>query len=1162
VSSNDFNGPDWPAGGRGANDNARSRGGDGYRDGYAREHRGDGYSGQGQQYPDQQGRYAGQQGGYPGQRAARGDHGQQRSQHMSQHGRPQPAQAGWGDDGFWRDPGDTGDFNRVPDGAPRGGHSGGRHRGAGTGGSGDDDWGGNPRGRGTRGRDEAGSGGYRDEIRRGFERMTGGFRAATGGFMAATGGFRAATGQFSGPFRAVGEQLSGPFRAVSDRVPRRGGASDPFAAQAGGLGGPGDYGQGGLGEQGGPGSPGRPGGFGGPGAPGGRGPGGPGGPGRRGPGGPGPGGPGSGGRGPGGGQRVKRKGDWWRHWTWPKVAAVVGGAFAVFILLLVGGYFYLSSSVTIPTTLASGINDQNSTVYYSDGKTVLGTFTKVNRTKLDYGQIPMQLQDTVLAAEDRTFWTEGAISPTGILRAAWDDVTGSGGSLSGGSTITQEFVRQYYSSAAIGTQQTTSRKIKEIFVAMKVSKQYDKKWILTNYLNTIYLGKNSYGVAAAAQTYFGVPPSKLTVAQDAVLAAIIQQPTNFPLPKYRPNLITRWHYVLQGMVTMGKLTQAQADAQKFPGLRTDSPTYSPQYGTASAKDPWASYTMTVVANELQGLDGYTIDQLETGGFKIVTTIDKGKEAELYRAVNKNVAQMKADGGALPSYAMIGAELQDPKTGQIIAMYPGRGETMPAKECGIYDCHVNTAVYAREQVGSSFKPYVLSQAVMQGMNAGTSILDTDSPLYVPPDSMPLVLSTTDKQKAAPESFKFNNDDFKGHGPQSVQNAFAISSNTAFTDLAHRVGTKNIINLAQQMGVNIASFPNGSGLSNLVGQVGMALGTGALTINEQDTMLATIDNGGVYHQPHLIATITSSDGSQLNGKYDTHVVMTQDQASQVQWAMSTVVTKGTGTAANMSDGRPIIAKTGTTTNNRTAFFIGAIPQYALTVGIFTQQQADFLDKAKTKPNTQTLNNLGGNNQGGFGGYWPARIWNTFAEAEFAGLQRENFLTPVFTGAKWVQVVPKPACGTNGANPTATPTPTNGGQQGQPTQPCCQQQGQQVQNCPKTGGRTGGKGGKRNQPGGGFGGTPTIQPTQPTTSPTQGCIVPFCQPTGTASPSATSSSSASPTPTTGGGGKGATISAQAIAGGAQSGFALGGAAAMLPGSLLWSRLARRRKRGKRRD
>src|SRR5260370_13731295 len=154
--------------------------------------------------------------------------------------------------------------------------------------------------------------------------------------------------------------------------------------------------------------------------------------------------------------------------------------------------------------------------------------------------------------------------------------------------------------------------------------------------------------------------------------------------------------------------------------------------------------------------------------------------------------------------------------------------------------------------------------MEGMNANTSILNPDSPLYVPPDSMPMVLSTSDKAKAAPMSFKFNNDDHIGHGPQPVQDAFAISSKTAFTALEHRVGTKNIINMAQQMGVNIASFPAGSGLADLVGQVGMALGTGALTINEQDTMLATIANGGIDHQAHLAATNSPPERSPAHGK----------------------------------------------------------------------------------------------------------------------------------------------------------------------------------------------------------------------------------------------------------------------------------------------------------
>ena len=177
--------------------------------------------------------------------------------------------------------------------------------------------------------------------------------------------------------------------------------------------------------------------------------------------------------------------------------------------------------------------------------------------------------NAVVAAEDRNFFNEGGISPTGIVRAAYQDLTGNDGSLQGGSTITQEFVRQYYS--GIGTQQTLSRKIKEIFVAMKVAKEKSKQWILTNYLNTIYLGQGAYGIEAAAETYYGKPVAKLTVAQDAVIAAIIQQPSTYPLPQYRTQLEARWHYVLNGMVQMGTLTAAAGRGDEVPGARQPRP---------------------------------------------------------------------------------------------------------------------------------------------------------------------------------------------------------------------------------------------------------------------------------------------------------------------------------------------------------------------------------------------------------------------------------------------------------------------------------------------------------------------------------------------------------------------------------------------------------------
>jgi membrane peptidoglycan carboxypeptidase len=803
--------------------------------------------------------------------------------------------------------------------------------------------------------------------------------------------------------------------------PPRGSAASGLAASGapGGAAGNGSAGGGSRNGNGGYGSGGDPtayygaaAGTGGPGGP--TGPGGPGGPRHGGPGRPG---------GPRGRSGGKVKGSWWRRWTWKKVVGLVGAMAGLAILMGVGAYFYAYNSTQIPTQLAANVLDQNSTVYYADGKTPIGTIGPIDRQMLTYSQIPMRVQDAVIAAEDRSFWTEGGISPTGILRAAYDDVTSSGGNLSGGSTITQEFVRQYYSN--IGTQQTVSRKIKEIFIAQKLAKSKSKQWILTNFLNTIYLGDNSYGISAAAETYFGVPVNKLTIAQAAVIAAMIQQPSTYPLLQYRSDLTARWrNYVLDGLVKMHDITQAQADTMQFPKMLTDTQSSAAEQaaGTTSTNDPWAPYLMNVVYNELTspvslGGDGVPVATLETGGLKIITTISRPMEVEMYHAVNENIAAIKASGNSLPSYALIGTVLQNPNTGAIAAMYPGRGQNMSVTQCQIYDCKLNTAVYTREQVGSSFKPYVLATAVSQGMNVQTSILNASPTLYVPQDSPPynLMLSTTDPAKALPSSFQVSNDggevlSNKPGGAISVQNALAQSSNTAFTDLAHRVGTGNIIQMAASMGVNIAKYPAGSNLDQLVGQVGMALGTGSLTVNEQATMLSTIDNGGTYHQSHIIQSWQAPEGTVQLPHVATHQVLSQNLDSQVQYAMEATTVDGTGTAASLGPNVPIIGKTGTTTQSKSAFFIGAIPQWSLAVGIFVEQQ--------NLNSTQSLTALGG---GGFGGTWPAAIWHSFMSEEFGNLPVQQFLNPVFTGEKWDQVGKVPAKKKPKKNPTPTQTPT---------------------------------------------------------------------------------------------------------------------------------------------
>ncbi|HEX4256314.1 MAG TPA: transglycosylase domain-containing protein [Streptosporangiaceae bacterium] len=745
-------------------------------------------------------------------------------------------------------------------------------------------------------------------------------------------------------------------------------------------------------------------------SPGGRGPGGHG-PGGGGPGGPGPrnGRGGNGGRGGGRGtgtgpNRVKVKGSWWRHWTWKKLLGVAAAGFGGFVLLVVAGVSYAYATTEVPTDAAQAATQQQSTVYFSDGKTVAGTLGTTDRQLLTYNQISPYMRDAVVAAEDRSFYNEGGVSPRGIVRAAYEDMFNSGGSqgsLQGGSTITQEFVRNYY--ANIGTQQTATRKIKEIFVALKVAKEKSKAWILTNYLNTIYLGNGAYGVGAAAKTYFGVSASQLTVAQSAEIAAIIQSPSYYPTQAGQPALIQRWHYVLNGMVTMGDISAAKAASLKFPvPFKAHD-----QTAGGSAYD---QYVLDIVKNELSADYGLTSAQWDNDGLRIVTTLSKPMMDDLYHAVNVNEKQMAADGGALPSYAMVGAELQDPQTGTIAAFYGGPGEHVSKQDCH-GTCQLNT-VLQREQVGSSFKPYVLATAVNQGMDVQTTQLDGYSPLWIPPDSEGTTPAARSQSAAQSNWFEEKNDNNDDYGPMTVANAEAQSSNTAFTDLIHRVGTQNVINMAQKFGVNTGSLTaGGSGLQGDVGHVGMALGQDSLSINEQDTMLATLDNNGTYHAAHLIQQISSATINKT-ATVKTAQVLTPDKDSQVQYAMSFDTVNGTGTAAAMNDGRPIIAKTGTTDSARSLFFVGAIPQYALTVGIFTKDQGSTINGKK---NTETLATLGGNVGGGFGGYWPARIWHSFAQDAFASLPIQQFPTPEFSGTAWNMF------GADGVPATATPTPT---------------------------------------------------------------------------------------------------------------------------------------------
>jgi len=827
--------------------------------------------------------------------------------------------------------------------------------------------------------------------------------------------------------------------------------------------------------------------------------------------------PGRGGSGGGGwdgrGKRPRRKGDWWRRWTWKKALAVVAGVVGFFIVMCAVGIGLAYSKTPIPTQFQEAALNQASTVYFADGKTVIGKFGSTDRQVLSYQQIPPLVRNAVVAAEDKNFYHEGGISPTGIVRAAYYDLTSSNGNLQGGSTITQQLVRNYYQ--GIGTQQTLSRKIKEIFVAEKLAKSKSKEWILTTYLNTVYFGNGAYGIGAAAQTYFGVAPTqldKLTPAQAAMIAAMIQSPSYYsPNPSagaHYQGLLYRWKYVLRSMVDLGAITPQQESKAlaKFPAVVHQSNLNWSGY---------RGYLMNRVRYELETVYGYTWAQIENDGLRITTTVNQRLMGSLRASVRQNETLMRrnepptgiASGvtpDGLPKYVNVGALLEQPSTGAIVAMYSGPN----------YNKHkFDNALQSRNQVGSSFKPYVLATAVKEGMNVQTSRLNGWSPLWIPPDSQPRSYAKLAKPANSTSWYQVSNDEVSNpNHPVTVPDATALSLNTAYTDLWHRValgpdGQHQVTNMAKAFGVDVGTYKSGgSGLVDMQDEAGTALGQASLTVAEQASMIATLADMGTYHTQHMVQKIVSTTPAGttqvIHAKVETRQVLTASEAADVDYAMSFDTTaEGTAAGLGLTNGQTVIAKTGTTNLAQSAFFLGATQRDAMAIGMFVnksgcpprlEQICKSTQSLSYAPphGLQTLFGVGG--LAGYGGQWPALIWHDFFMKNFNGETPMAWPGPNNDGTAWNLVGPFMR-----TKPKPRPEHQPGGGQH------CHQHGPFKFLC--------------HHQGGGPTPTPTTSPSiTPTPTPTTTCGGQFCP-------------SGSPTPSRGG----ATTAAKAVMTGAAAGL-----------------------------
>ena len=331
-------------------------------------------------------------------------------------------------------------------------------------------------------------------------------------------------------------------------------------------------------------------------------------------------------------------------------------------------------------------------VYYNDGKTRMGTFAIQNRQPLTFDKMPETMKQAVVAAENRTFWTDKGISIRGMMRAGWAIVRGK--DLQGGSTITQQYIKILY----LNSERTLTRKFREVFLAYKLSKELTKEQILEGYLNTIYFGRGAYGVQTASRAYFKEPASELTVPQAAFLATVINNPTLFD-PDDADNherILERYRYVIQSMLEMGYLTQDQADKYsaklpKFPEVPVNE-----RYGGPKG------FLLKMVERELTKA-GFEASQVSGGGLKITTTFDKKAQdaavaaAQKYTKESASAADQKA-GNLHAAVASV-----DVATGEVLALYGGPDYVKNSR---------NWATTPRP-TASTFKTYALAAGLEDG-----------------------------------------------------------------------------------------------------------------------------------------------------------------------------------------------------------------------------------------------------------------------------------------------------------------------------------------------------------------------------------------------------------------------------------------------------------------
>ncbi|MFF0555785.1 transglycosylase domain-containing protein [Streptomyces sp. NPDC004266] len=741
----------------------------------------------------------------------------------------------------------------------------------------------------------------------------------------------------------------------------------------------------------------------------------------------GPGGPGGGRRGGGGGGRggdpgrgggggrppgKKRLIDYPRHnkygWRrWMPSWKLVTGTFLFFVASLMGAATIAYSKVEVPKE-ADTAKSQNNIYYWADGSRMVATGSGTNRQIVPFADIPKSMQNAVISAENKTFWDDSGVDPMGIARAVWN--MAKGGETQGGSTITQQYVKN---NRLDDQSQTITRKVKELFISMKVGNEVGKDQIMAGYLNTSYYGRGAYGIQAAARAYFNKDVGKLNASESALLAAVLKgatyyDPAGYPEidPKATAEANTRraterWSWILDEMQKDGHISaEERAKYTTFPKVQPPrkSANLSGQIG----------YLVSTADQNMKNQFGITEEQLQRGGYEIYTTFEK-KKVDKMEATIKNVIKENIDPKKRPktdTHVQFGGASVDTATGKIVALYGGVDATKHFR---------SNADSTGAQVGSTFKPFVLAAAMKDGVrdkNLGPdqdaserTILDPDKSLYNGKDDLTIRKYNGEIWRDDNgDEWKQSNDEDASYGPISLRYAMIKSANSPYVQLGMDVGIDKVRDAAMRAGLREESLVKGEFPS-------FSLGVSSPSAIRMAGAYATFANEGEQNDPYSVEMVKRSGVVINKHQAKPKTAFSPAIANNVTDVLRSVVDddRGTGRKARIP-GRAVAGKTGTTDDNMSAWFVGYTKQLATAIDMYR------FDDDETKQGRKFEKMYGTGDQPTIhGSSFPSRIWREYMTEAVEGMPVVDFPEPEkLEGAK-------PVFGGGAQSPTPTPTAT---------------------------------------------------------------------------------------------------------------------------------------------